>query len=104
MADEERVACRTPAEGKGGVSNIPKWKFDRLSDAILKIVGMAGSDGMLNKDLRDAVGAELSGDELERLGKLGWHVVTVKLELEVRGEIRRLDVKGPMRIVLGGSC
>lgn len=55
---------------------------------------------MLNKDLRDAVGAELSPDQLERLGKLGWHVVTVKLELEVRGEIARLETKGLLRIGL----
>lgn len=80
--------------------SIPAWKFDVLREAILKIVGAAGAEGMLNKDLRDAVGAELTADQLERLGKLGWHVVTVKLELEVRGEIARMDAKGPMRIAL----
>jgi hypothetical protein len=98
---ERRVACRTPAEGRDGVTNIPEWKFDLLRDLILRCVGAAGSDGLLNKDLRDAVGASLAADKLERLGKLGWHVVTVKLELEVRGEIARMDVKGPMRITLG---
>ncbi|GAB5449458.1 DUF6958 family protein [Gymnodinialimonas sp.] len=98
--DEERIACRTPAEGRDGVTNIPVWKFDLLRGAILKVVGAAGPSGMLNKDLRDAVGAELSAEDLERLGKLGWHVVTVKLELEVRGEIARMDGKGPMRIAL----
>lgn len=100
MGAEDRIACRTPAEGRDGTTNIPKWKFDLLRTAILKIVGAAGPDGMLNKDLRDAVGAALSAEDLERLGKLGWHVVTVKLELEVRGEIARMDAKGPMRIVL----
>lgn len=99
--EEARIACRTPAEGRDGVTNIPEWKFDLLRGAILKVVGDAGPDGMLNKDLRDAVGAALSADHLERLGKLGWHVVTAKLELEVRGEVRRMNVKGPMRIALG---
>ncbi|MBY4893907.1 hypothetical protein KUL25_14200 [Rhodobacteraceae bacterium N5(2021)] len=100
---EQRIACRTPTEGSKGTTNIPEWKFDLLRAAILEVVGAAGPEGMFNKDLRDAVGAKLSAEDLERLGKLGWHVVTVKLELEVRGEIARMDVKGPMRIarVLG---
>lgn len=35
------------------------------------------------------------------MGKLGWHVVTVKLELEVRGEIRRTSDKSPQILTLG---
>ncbi len=97
---EERVACRTPAEGKGGTSNIPVWKYEAVSTAIRGVLEEAGAEGMLNKDLRDAVGARMSADDLENLGKLGWHVVTVKLELEVRGEVVRLGGKGPMRIAL----
>ncbi|MEJ6392869.1 hypothetical protein V8J82_06370 [Gymnodinialimonas sp. 2305UL16-5] len=97
---EDRVACRTPAEGRDGTTNIPVWKFDLLRGAILDVLRRAGKDGVLNKDLRDAVAAELSNDDLTRLGKLGWHVVTVKLELEVRGEITRMPVKGPLRIAL----
>jgi hypothetical protein len=93
-----RVACRTPAAGKGGTSNIPVWKFDLIRGAIRDVLAQAGPEGMANKDLRDAVGARLSAEDLARLGKLGWHVVTVKLEMEVRGEIIRLPGKGPMRI------
>ncbi|MEX3017734.1 DUF6958 family protein [Gymnodinialimonas hymeniacidonis] len=96
--DVERVACRTPAEGKGGTSNIPVWKYDAVSAAIRAVLEDAGAEGMLNKDLRDAVGARLSADDLENLGKLGWHVVTVKLEMEVRGEVVRLPGKGPLKI------
>lgn len=97
---EVRIACRTPAEGRDGVTNIPAWKFDVLRAAILKVLGEVGPEGMANKDLRDAVGAELSAEDLARLGKLGWHVVSVKLELEVRGEITRIPGKGPLRIAL----
>ena len=98
---EDRVACRTPAEGRDGTSNIPAWKFHLLRDAILAELDAAGPKGMLNKDLRDAVGARISAEDLTRLGKLGWHVVTVKLELEVRGDVVRLPVKGPMKIARG---
>ncbi len=96
----ERVACRTPAEGRVGTSNIPVWKYDAVSTAIRAVLDEAGPDGMLNKDLRDAVGARMSADDLANLGKLGWHVVTVKLEMEVRGDVVRLPGKGPMRITL----
>lgn len=91
----EKVACRTPAEGRDGVTNIPAWKFDAVRAAILDAL----SDGpILYKDLNGAVEARLDDQTLADLGKLGWHVVTVKLELEVRGEIERLDVKGPQQI------
>lgn len=91
----EKVACRTPAEGRDGVTNIPAWKFDAVRAAILDAL----SDGpILYKDLNGAVEARLDDQTLADLGKLGWHVVTVKLELEVRGEIERLDIKGPQQI------
>ncbi|MEO0939267.1 MAG: hypothetical protein AAFY38_14040 [Pseudomonadota bacterium] len=91
----EKVACRTPAEGRDGATNIPAWKFDLIRGHILDL--LAGGP-MVYNDVRDAVGARLSEDEAERLGKLGWHVITVKLELEVRGEIARVPGKGPQKI------
>jgi hypothetical protein len=97
MADEEKIACRTPAEDLDGVTNIPKWKYDMLRDAILTAIG---SDGIDYKSLNDAVRPQLSEADLARLGKLGWHVVTVKLEMEVRGEIARVPNKTPQRLVL----
>ncbi len=91
----EKVACRTPAKGRDGVTNIPAWKFDAVRGAILEAL----ADGpVFYKDLNDAVAEQLDSETLEGLGKLGWHVVTVKLEMEVRGEIARLDVKGPQQI------
>lgn len=99
MAGDEKVACRTP-EGKSDGTRIPAWKFHMLRAAILNAIGAAGLDGVLNKELNAAVETRLTADELDRLGKLGWHVVTVKLELEVRGEIARMKGKSPLRFVL----
>ncbi len=98
---EPRVACRTPAEGRDGVTNIPQWKFDAVRGAILDALGDETIKAM---DLRDRVGARLAKETLLRLGKLGWHVVTVKLEMEVRGEIERVPGKGPQRIRRVLSC
>ncbi|MEM9599823.1 MAG: hypothetical protein AAF926_02250 [Pseudomonadota bacterium] len=99
-ADKEgKVACRTPAEGRDGVTHIPSWKFDCVRDAIRQMVGEAGSEGLRFSDLRDAVANRLGHDQRATLGSLGWHVTTVKLELEVRGEIARLPGT-PQRLVL----
>lgn len=77
------------------MTNIPAWKFEAARAAILDAL----TDGpILYQDLNAAVETRLDADTLDTLGKLGWHVVTVKLELEVRGEIARLDVKGPQQI------
>ena len=87
----ERVACRTPAEGRDGVTNIPKWKFDAIRSAIL---GALGDGEIAWAELTDAVRGRLSEAQLADMGKLGWHVVSVKLEMEVRGEITRKPGKG----------
>ena len=94
----QKVPCRTPAEGREGVTNIPAWKFDLLRGAIHEVLGTAGEVAF--GDLNDRVRAGLDPDELERLGSLGWHVTTVKLELEVRGEIERVPGKRPQKIRL----
>lgn len=52
-------------------------------------------------DLTERVRTRLTSKELTDMGKLGWHVVTVKLELEVRGEIRRTSDKSPQILTLG---
>ena len=92
-----KVACRTPAEGRDGVTNIPAWKFDLIRGHVLNL--LAGGPRVYN-DVRDEIGARLTAEEAESLGKLGWHVITVKLELEVRGEIERAKAKGPQQIRL----
>lgn len=101
---EEKVGCRTPAEGRDGVTNIPRWKFDAIRAILLDAVREAGPEGFKWADMKDAVAARLTPDQLDRLGKVGWHTVTVKLELECREELARLDAKGPQRVVLGPAA
>ena len=91
----DKVACRTPAAGRDGVTNIPAWKFDLIRDAILGIL----SEGPAPfSDLAVEVKARLSADDLSKLGSVGWHVTTVKLEMEMRGEIERVPGAGPQQI------
>lgn len=94
---EKKIGCRTPAEGRDGVTNIPEWKFECLRRAILKAIG---ENGILFSELKEAVRGELTQDELSRLGSLGWHLTCVKLELEVRGEVVRAKGTKPQFLQL----
>ena len=95
---EDKVACRTPNPHKSGVTQIPKWKFDALRKAILDEL----SEGDVPfSPLSAKVGARLSDDQKAELGSLGWPVTTVKLELEVCGEIGRAGGTGRQIVTLG---
>ena len=97
---DERVECRTPTPGKSGTTRIPKWKYDCIHDAIIDAVGSAGADGFAWDDLTDAVRVRLSPDQLANMGSLGWHTVSVKLNMEVQRELRRVEGAKPQRLVL----
>ncbi|MEQ8509101.1 MAG: hypothetical protein RIB43_08860 [Rhodospirillaceae bacterium] len=93
------VLCRTPTLDKKPTS-IPVWKFEALSKSIRDILKSAGSGGVLFADLPDLVRAQLSQEDLLNLGSVSWHVTTVKLELEVRGEIMRSRGAGKQRLYI----
>jgi len=94
---EPKTRCRTP--NAQGVTNIPKWKFEALRAAILDAIDHAGPSGLLFKDINEAVKTRLTQDQLSRLGSVGWHATSVKLELEVAGEIKRVAKSSPQRII-----
>ena len=94
---EGRTKCRTP-DGKSDGTAIPTWKFDALRAAIR---GALSAGPMKQADLKAPVARRLDADTLDRLGALGWHLTTVRLEMEVRGEIERLP-GSPVRLRLAG--
>lgn len=94
---QDKVECRTPTPGKQP-TRIHRWKFDAVRRAILAVLPRKG-DGILFTDLTGLVKAELSPEHLAELGAPMWYVTTVKLELEVRGEIRRVKDATPQRLL-----
>jgi hypothetical protein len=42
--------------------------------------------------------------QLETLGSWGWHFTTVKLEMEVAGDLSRIAGKSPQHIILGSPA
>lgn len=93
---DDRVTCQTPTPGKQP-TRIPRWKYDAVSDAILTVLRQGD---LAFKELPAAVDLALSDDVRTRLGSIGWHVTTVKLDLEVRGLIARVPGVTPQLLTL----
>ena len=94
---EEMVTCRTPTPGKSA-KRIAKWKYDAVRDAILAVVPSEG-EGLPLVQLSDRVERQLSGDVRAKLGSILWYAITVKLNMEVEGELRRVPGSQPQRLL-----
>ena len=88
-----RIMTKHP-EGKAGV-NLEKDKYDTVKSAI--IAELKRKDEMTFRDLNAAVGKRLKG---RFDGSIGWYYTTVKLDLEARKLIKRVDTQSPQRLVL----
>lgn len=86
--DDERIVCRTPTPGKQPTS-IPAWKYRAVWTALLTIVP-AEMPGIAARALPDRVAAALPRNVREGLGSVSWHVTTVRLNMEVEGELQRV--------------
>jgi hypothetical protein len=95
--DEERVQTLHPDPKKSG-PRILRWKYEAVRRAILNILPTA-EPGLPFRELTGGVRDRLSGEELGALGSASWYVVTVKLDLEARGEVSRLPGGGPQRLI-----
>lgn len=93
----EKVVCETPTPGKKP-TRIDRWKYDLIREAILDIVP-AGGDGFLFKELPQAVRERLIPDDLDRLGSVTWYTTSVKLDMEVKGELKRVKRASPQRLL-----
>ncbi len=89
----ERIQTLHPA-GKNGV-NINKGKYDMVRQAIEET--LQEQPGITFSGLTDAVGERID-DVFD--GSVGWYVVSVKLDLEARGVVERVDGRSPQRLRL----
>lgn len=96
---EDVTPCRTPTPGRAGVTHIPSWKYNAVRRAILAALSEAGREGVAFAVLPDAVRARLDPQDLAKLGSIGWHTTTVKLNMEVEGEIARVPGATPQRLM-----
>lgn len=97
MPAADKVRCITPTTTGNRGKDIPKWKYDLLRAAIRKVVPKS-KEGVEFRQLYDLVAAQLTSEQLKQLGSLPWHTTTVKLHLEVIGELERVPDAKPQRL------
>ena len=93
----DRIETLHPDPAKAGV-RIERWKYDSVRKAILGAVPRE-APGLPFKELSGKVRSALSAEDLSRMGSVSWYTVTVKLDLEARGEIARVEGARPQRLV-----
>jgi hypothetical protein len=96
MKSNDKIECATPTPRKNS-KRIDRWKYAAVRKAILAALPRSG-EGMLFGDLPDEVESRLSAGDRTRLGVVKWSTATVKLALEVRGEIVRVPGSKPQRL------
>ncbi len=96
--DSDRIVCRTPTPGSKP-TRIQRWKFEAVRRAILEVLPVEPPGVPFMSTLPDLVEAALTPEERASLGSVGWYTTTVKLELEVRGEIARVPGVSPQHLV-----
>lgn len=90
---EKKILTLHP-QGKSGV-NISLEKYEQIKVFILET--LAAKPDLLLDDLFDLAEQELS-QTFD--GKIGWYVMSVKLDLEARGIIERVPKASPQRLRL----
>lgn len=93
----DRIHTLHPDPEKDGV-RILHWKYDAVREAILEAVPRE-EPGLAFKELAGRVRSALDPTILEDLGSVAWYTVTVKLDLEARGELARVEGARPQRLI-----
>ncbi len=91
---EERILSLHP-DGKKGV-HILKRRYDLVADTILQL--MREHEGAISFSTLVREGKARLKTKLD--GSPAWYLTTVKLDLEARGIIQRLDAPGPQVLQL----
>jgi len=93
----DKIVCETPTPGKKP-TRIDRWKYELLRKTILELLPASG-EGVLFSRLTGLVKDHLNREQLVRIGSLSWYTTTVKLDLEVKGEIYRIPGSTPQRLL-----
>ena len=98
MSQPTKIMTLHP-QGKKG-TNILKRRYDTIKDYILKTIE---AHGVITYEELNALAVRDLTDSFD--GKVGWYVVTVKLDLEARKIIERIPKTSPheLRMVADNS-
>ena len=98
MLDKGKIICRTPTKGRNGEVRLPEWKYTCIRQAILDVLEDSHEGQIVFMNLAENVSSRLTSNQLAKLGSVKWHVTTVKLNMEVEGEIERIPRLSPQTL------
>ena len=96
--DEERVVCETADSGEEAHTH-PQVEVRPAGRTILEIVAES-VDGVEFRNLSGLIEGRLSTEQRENLGSVSWYTVSVKLDMEVKGDIERVPRAKPQKLRL----
>lgn len=94
-SDVEMFEALHPDPNKQG-TRVTKAYYDAYRAALLEVIPTT-AEGIFFSDLSDAVQAHVPDDILAQTSP-GWWSTTVKLDLEARGLIERVQMPGKQRV------
>ncbi|MGJ3242625.1 MAG: DUF6958 family protein [Opitutales bacterium] len=97
-APTPKILCTTPTPGKQPV-RIDAWKYHLIKDRLVEVLRSKGPQ--THKDLTQQIGRLLKNPEKDKLGSVAWYTTTVKLDLECKGMISRVNGSRPHQFKIG---
>ena len=98
MPDNDKILCRTPTPGKQP-TRIDRRKYDLVHRAIIAVLA-SNEQEIEFRELPSLVSQQIAPDDLNKLGSVSWYTTTVKLDMEVKGEIERVPGSKPQLLRL----
>jgi len=92
----DMVELENVNEGKGN-TRLPRERYEAFRALILAAVP-DDEEGIAFTTLIDTVRANIPEDKRGALGSVGWHVTSVKLDLEAKGLIERIPGRKPQHL------
>jgi len=96
MPSDDKVVCQTPTQGKQP-TRIDRWKYDLVHSTILAVIP-TNYQGVEFRELPGLVEEHINPADLEKLGSVSWYTTTVKLDMEVKGDLERIPGSKPQRL------
>jgi len=93
---EPTILTKTVSKGKGG-TRVSKAKYDAVRKALLSVVPKK-KEGIPFSDLAKLVAPKLPKEMRPTKGSASWLTVVVKLDLEARGVLQRVEGAKPQRV------
>jgi hypothetical protein len=100
MPKDDEALGETPTPGKQP-ARIDRWKYDLIRNFILEVVP-SDEQGVEFRDLSKLAEQQISPSHLGNLGSVSWYTTTVKLDMEVKGEMERVPGSNPQRLRIAG--